>query len=152
MPELVREILIDATPETIFPFLTEPEKYIEWEGTEAELDPRPGGVYRVLIAGEHQSAGEFVEVVPNERVVYTFGWEQEGNPITPGLHPGRDHAPPRGHRRRGCAWCTAACRTTGRRRPQPGLGPLPRAARHRRHRRHRPPRRAGRAWPSSALS
>jgi uncharacterized protein YndB with AHSA1/START domain len=32
--------------------------------------------------------------VPNEKVVYTFGWEQDGNPITPGstrveltLHP-----------------------------------------------------------------
>jgi uncharacterized protein YndB with AHSA1/START domain len=84
MPDLVREILIDATPETIFPFLTEPEKYLQWEGTEAELDPRPGGIFRVLIAGEHQCAGEFVEVVPNEKVSYTFGWEMEGNPIVPG--------------------------------------------------------------------
>jgi uncharacterized protein YndB with AHSA1/START domain len=94
MAELVREIMIDATPDTIWPFLTEAERYVEWEGTQAELDPRPGGIYRVLVAGEHQSAGEFVEVVPNERLVFTFGWEQEGNPITPGsstieitLHP-----------------------------------------------------------------
>ena len=84
MADLVREILIDATPETIFPFLTETEKYLQWEGTEAELDPRPGGIFRVLIAGQHQGAGEFVEVIPNEKVSYTFGWEQEGNPITPG--------------------------------------------------------------------
>ena len=84
MPDLVREILIDATPETIFPFLTETEKYLQWEGTEGELDPRPGGVFRVLIAGQFQCAGEFVEVVPNEKVAYTFGWEQEGNPIVPG--------------------------------------------------------------------
>ena len=84
MAELVREIMIDATPETVFPFLTEPDKHKEWEGTQVELDPRPGGIYRVLIAGEYQAAGEFVEVVPNERVVFTFGWEQEGNPITPG--------------------------------------------------------------------
>ena len=94
MEDLVREIVIDATPETVFPFLVDPEKHVEWVGTEAELDPRPGGTYRVLVAGQHQSAGQFVEVVPNEKVVYTFGWEQEGNPITPGsteieisLHP-----------------------------------------------------------------
>jgi uncharacterized protein YndB with AHSA1/START domain len=94
MAELVREIVIDATPETIYPFLTVPERHLEWEGTEVEIDPRPGGIYRVLIAGEHQAAGEYVEVVPNEKVVFTFGWEQEGNPITPGssrveitLHP-----------------------------------------------------------------
>jgi uncharacterized protein YndB with AHSA1/START domain len=92
--ELVREILIDAEPETIFPFLVDADRHIEWSGTQAELDPRPGGIYRVLIKGEHQSVGEFLEVVPNEKVVFTFGWDQEGNPITPGstrieisLHP-----------------------------------------------------------------
>ena len=84
MAELVREIMIDATPETIWPYLTQADKHIEWDGTEAELDPRPGGTYRVLVAGRHMAAGEFVEVVPMQKVVYTFGWEQEGNPITPG--------------------------------------------------------------------
>lgn len=84
MAELVREILIDATPETIFPLLTTAEGHLRWEGTEAEIDARPGGVYRVLVHGEYQSAGEFVEVVPNERVVMTFGWDMPGNPIAPG--------------------------------------------------------------------
>lgn len=84
MAELVREILIDAEPETIFPFLVEREQLLKWQGTDAVLDPRPGGAFRVLIAGQHQSAGEFVEIIPNEKVSYTFGWEQEGNPITPG--------------------------------------------------------------------
>ena len=94
MAELVREIVIDASPETVWPFLTEAERHIEWDGTEAELDPRPGGVYRVLVAGQHQAAGEFVEVVPFEKVVVSFGWDQPGHPIPPGsttveitLHP-----------------------------------------------------------------
>src|SRR5882672_9872769 len=97
MAELVREIMIDATPETIWPFLTEPAKHIEWEGTVAEIDPRPGGIYRVLVAGQFQSAGEYVEVVPLEKVVFTFGWEEDGHPIPPGsttieisLHPEGD--------------------------------------------------------------
>jgi uncharacterized protein YndB with AHSA1/START domain len=84
MAELVREIMIDATPETIWPFLTEPDKHVEWEGTVADIDPRPGGIYRVLIGGQFQSAGEYVEVVPMEKLVFTFGWEQEGHPIPPG--------------------------------------------------------------------
>jgi len=94
MAELVREIMIDATPETIWPFLTDPARHVEWLGTVAEIDPRPGGVYRVLVGGQHQSAGEYVEVVPMERVVFTFGWDQDGHPIPPGsttieisLHP-----------------------------------------------------------------
>ena len=33
MAELVREILIDATPETIWPFLVEPEQHLQWMGT-----------------------------------------------------------------------------------------------------------------------
>jgi len=97
MAQLVREIMIEATPETIWPFLTEPDRLVEWHGTVAEIDPRPGGIYRVLVAGQHQSAGEYVEVVRPERVVFTFGWEEAGNPITPGsttveitLHPEGD--------------------------------------------------------------
>jgi uncharacterized protein YndB with AHSA1/START domain len=97
MAELVREIMVDATPETIWPFLTEAERWVEWEGTEAELDPRPGGIYRVLVRGEFQSAGEFVEVVPMEKVAFTFGWTEKGNPLPPGsstveitLHPEGD--------------------------------------------------------------
>ncbi len=84
MAELVREIVIDASPATIFGFLTVPEKHVEWNGTSAELDPRPGGVYRVLAGGLHQAAGEYVEVAPNERVVFTFGWDQPDHPIPAG--------------------------------------------------------------------
>lgn len=84
MAELVRDTLIDASPETIWPFLVDPERHVEWLGTVADIDPRPGGRYRVLVGGRHQSVGEYVEVVPFERVVFTFGWDQEGNPITPG--------------------------------------------------------------------
>ena len=84
MAELIREIVIDATPETIWPFLTDADKHVEWIGTVAEIDPRPGGIYRVLVGGQHQSAGEFVEVVPNEKIVVTFGWEEKDHPIPPG--------------------------------------------------------------------
>ncbi|MGI8574626.1 MAG: SRPBCC family protein [Egibacteraceae bacterium] len=83
MAELVREIVIDATPETIWPLLTEPGKHVEWDGTVAEIDPQPGGTYRVLVAGQYQSAGKYLEVVPLEKVAFTFGWEED-NPIQPG--------------------------------------------------------------------
>lgn len=84
MAELVREVLIDAAPETIFPLLTTSEGWLRWEGTEAELDARPGGIFRVVVASSFAGLGEFVEVVPNERVVFTFGWDMPDNPITPG--------------------------------------------------------------------
>lgn len=94
MAELTCEILVDASPETIFPLLVDREQHLRWMGTEAELEAHVGGRYSVLVGGNYPAAGEFVEVVTNERVVFTFGWEMEGGPVTPGsstveitLHP-----------------------------------------------------------------
>lgn len=84
MADLTREILIDASPATIFEFLTVPARHVEWEGSDATLDPRPGGIYQVLFAGAHQAAGEFLEVVPNEKVVFSFGWDEPNHPIPAG--------------------------------------------------------------------
>jgi uncharacterized protein YndB with AHSA1/START domain len=77
-------VMIAASPATVFGFLVEPDKHLQWMGTEIEMDPRPGGIYSVLVKGEHRGLGEFVEVVPEEKVVYTFGWDQPDNPIRPG--------------------------------------------------------------------
>ncbi|HEY1762875.1 MAG TPA: SRPBCC family protein [Acidimicrobiales bacterium] len=84
MAELVREVVVDASPETIFPFLTDPSQHVLWMGTNVELDPRPGGTYRVLAMGVHPGVGEFVEVVANEKVVFTFGWDEPNHPIPAG--------------------------------------------------------------------
>jgi len=84
MAELVREIHIKTGPEVVFDYLVDPVKYVEWGGTEADLDPRPGGIYQVLMGGTHRSVGEFLEVVPNERVVFSFGWAEPGHPIPSG--------------------------------------------------------------------
>jgi uncharacterized protein YndB with AHSA1/START domain len=83
MAELVREIVVDASPDTIWPFLTQPDRHTEWMGTAVEIDPRRGGVYRVLVGGRNQAVGEVTEIVPNEKLVFSFGWEGENQPIPP---------------------------------------------------------------------
>jgi uncharacterized protein YndB with AHSA1/START domain len=72
------EVRIAAAPETVFPFFTDPELMTRWQGSAATLDPRPGGIYRVDVIDGHVARGEFVEVDPPRRVVFTFGWEPEG--------------------------------------------------------------------------
>jgi uncharacterized protein YndB with AHSA1/START domain len=72
--EVEREVRVSASPETIFPFLIDPEKIVRWKGTEAMLDPRPGGIYRVNVAGKNMARGEFVEVSPYSKVV--FSWDE----------------------------------------------------------------------------
>jgi uncharacterized protein YndB with AHSA1/START domain len=83
MAELTREVLVQAEPSTIFAFLTEPGLQT-WLGTEVEFDPRPGGIYKANLVGDHHALGEFVEVVENEKVVFTFGWNEPNHPIPAG--------------------------------------------------------------------
>jgi uncharacterized protein YndB with AHSA1/START domain len=77
------EVRIDARPETVFAFLTDPVKVTRWKGTSAELDPRPGGIYRVSGMGGSTAVGEFVTVEPPDRVVFTWGWEGDDD-VPPG--------------------------------------------------------------------
>jgi uncharacterized protein YndB with AHSA1/START domain len=84
MAQLEREIVVDATPATIFPFISERERLLEWIGTDAEIDARPSGVFKVLVGGKHPALGEFVEVSPDQKVVFTFGWDEPGHPIPAG--------------------------------------------------------------------
>ncbi|MGE3844462.1 MAG: SRPBCC domain-containing protein [Vicinamibacterales bacterium] len=78
-----REIRIAARPEVVFQYFVDPVKMIEWKGVDAALDARPGGVYRVNVTGREIAVGEYVEVVPYERIVFTWGWEP-GHDIPPG--------------------------------------------------------------------
>ena len=77
-------VRIDASPETVFGFFTDPDKTIQWMGRAAEFDPRPGGLYRVDINGRNIARGEFVELDRPNRVVFTWGWESEESPVRPG--------------------------------------------------------------------
>jgi uncharacterized protein YndB with AHSA1/START domain len=81
---LEREVRIAARPETVFSFFIDPVKLIRWKGIKATLDPRPGGIYRVDINGRDVVQGEYLEVTPYSRVVFTWGWEGEGSPLPPG--------------------------------------------------------------------
>jgi uncharacterized protein YndB with AHSA1/START domain len=69
------ELHIEARPETVYPYFTDPEKMAAWMGVDHKLDPVPGGVYRVDITGREVAVGEFVELDPPRRVVFTWGWE-----------------------------------------------------------------------------
>ena len=49
---------------------------VEWMGTDATLDPRPGGVCRLTMNPAASVLGEFVEVEPYTRIVFTWGYEK----------------------------------------------------------------------------
>ena len=67
--------VIEARPETVFEYFTDPGRMVAWMGTSATLDPRPGGACRIVINPDAVMVGEYVEVEPYTRLVFTWGWE-----------------------------------------------------------------------------
>jgi uncharacterized protein YndB with AHSA1/START domain len=63
---------IQAPPEVVFPYFTDPALIVTWIGQRAELEPRPGGVFR-LDFGDTQAQGAYIAVEPPYRVVFSWG-------------------------------------------------------------------------------
>ena len=79
-----QEMYIEANPETVFAFFTDPDKMVRWMGVSATLEPKEGGLYLVDVTNGNIAKGEFREVLPNYRLSYTFGWESEDSGVPPG--------------------------------------------------------------------
>ena len=86
-PSLTLTRRLRAKPEKVFAAWTDPEKLVQWFGparikpgsARAELDVRVGGRYRISFtdgnSGEyHEVGGVYRDVVPNERLQFTWAW------------------------------------------------------------------------------
>jgi uncharacterized protein YndB with AHSA1/START domain len=83
-PSLTIKRRLRALPAQVYSAWTEPEKVKRWFGpgntqvTLAEFDARKGGRYRIVARSadgtEHDVSGVFREVVPDEKLVYTWAW------------------------------------------------------------------------------
>lgn len=80
---LVVERRMAASTATVYSYLTDSERWARWQGESATVDARPGGVFRMIMATGQTALGEFVELVPNRRIVFTWGWID-----APGIPPG----------------------------------------------------------------
>jgi uncharacterized protein YndB with AHSA1/START domain len=81
---LRNEIRIEAPPEVVFPYFTDPARMVSWMGVAALLDPRPGGTFRVEANGRDVVIGEYVEVDAPNRVVFTWGFAGAEPFVEPG--------------------------------------------------------------------
>ncbi len=88
--DLVLERVIDVPRELVWKAWTTPEHVVKWftpkpwRTTDCEIDLRPGGIFRTtMLSPEGQSfpnVGCYLEVVPNERLVWT-------DALLPGYRP-----------------------------------------------------------------
>jgi len=84
-PSLTLKRRFNAPPAKVFAAWTDPEKMKRWMGPEGvqglrcEIDARTGGRYRLLMKSpdgeEHDVSGVYREVVPNEKLSFTWAWK-----------------------------------------------------------------------------
>jgi len=83
-PSLTLKRRLNAPPERVYAAWTDPEKLKRWFGPEqietlrADADARVGGRFRIVMLGadgeEHDVSGIYREVVPNEKIAFTWAW------------------------------------------------------------------------------
>jgi uncharacterized protein YndB with AHSA1/START domain len=85
MPEetLEIQIRIAARPATVYRFLSDADRFREWIG-DAAITPQPGGEIAVKYPNGDVARGTFIELTPNRRVVFTWGYDGSANGMAPG--------------------------------------------------------------------
>ena len=89
-PSLTLKRRLNAAPEKVYAAWTDPAQLAKWfgpkdiEALRVESDPRVGGRFSIVMRGtdaceetgaeEHHVSGVYREVVPNEKLVFTWAW------------------------------------------------------------------------------
>jgi uncharacterized protein YndB with AHSA1/START domain len=83
-PSLTLKRRLNAPPAKVYAAWTEPAQIARWFGPQgaevlrAEADARVGGRYRVVFRApdgeQHDVRGVYREVVPNQKLVFTWAW------------------------------------------------------------------------------
>ena len=100
--DLVFERIVDVPRELIWAAWTTPEHLKKWftpapwKTVDCEIDLRPGGMFRTVMRSpegqEFPSAGCYLEIVPNERLVWTSALEPGFRPAKRTAEPGHECA------------------------------------------------------------
>lgn len=91
-PSLTLKRRLNAAAEKVYAAWTNPAQLVKWFGPQdiqalrVELDPRVGGHFKIVMRGtdacegsakageEHHVSGVYREVVPNQKLVFTWAW------------------------------------------------------------------------------
>jgi uncharacterized protein YndB with AHSA1/START domain len=81
---LEREVLIRAPRGVVFRFFTDSARFAAWWGAGSTIDGRAGGAVRIVYPGNVVATGTVLVLEPEERIVFSYGYEAEGGGIPPG--------------------------------------------------------------------
>ena len=80
---LERTVTICAQRATVYRYFTDSERWAAWWGEGSRIEPHPGGRVEIRYPNGITASGEVVELVEDERIVFTFGYDS-GEPIPAG--------------------------------------------------------------------
>jgi len=80
---LDRTVTIAARRETVFRYFTDSERFAAWWGAGSRIEPVSRGAVYIRFPNAIVAGGEVVEIVPPERIVFSYGFES-GQPIAIG--------------------------------------------------------------------
>ena len=78
-----KQLFINAPPARVYALLTDAELLVQWMAPVATVEPRPGGRITWTHVNGDTVAGRFVELVPEHRIVFTYGWDRHDVGIPP---------------------------------------------------------------------
>jgi uncharacterized protein YndB with AHSA1/START domain len=68
---------VQGAPDEVFRYFTDPDRYVQWMGSQAELEPVPGGVYSVRMPDGFEAAGQFLIVTRPRQVAFSWGFASD---------------------------------------------------------------------------
>jgi uncharacterized protein YndB with AHSA1/START domain len=81
---LERSVLIAAPRDVVFRYFTDSRRFAAWWGEGSQIDPKPGGLVKIVYPNRAIASGVVVELNAPERIVFTYGYEDPSKPIPPG--------------------------------------------------------------------
>lgn len=80
---VVHEIDLAEPPEVVFAMFVDPLRLVRWIGLNAEVEPRPGGIFRFEVVPGQFCEGHYLVVEPPQRLVFTWGWTDPAMALPP---------------------------------------------------------------------
>jgi uncharacterized protein YndB with AHSA1/START domain len=81
---LEREVLIRAPRGVVFRYFTDSARFASWWGAGSTIEGRVGGAVHIVYPGGVVATGTVLAIEPERRIVFSYGYQAEGNGIPPG--------------------------------------------------------------------
>lgn len=79
-----RQVLVPATPEKVWHFLSTNDGWAAWWGPGSTIEARPGGGVNIRYPNGQSAVGDVIEVEDGRRLSFTFGYDRPQSPLAPG--------------------------------------------------------------------